>query len=94
MAKNNIDFNPVEAESESGVDGRLYYYSQLLGRTIYTIGYVPNESLMLCLDSTGKTYMAGDNLYLVGTSFIDGVSNVLLGIRGKIFHEDELRWMD
>ncbi|GAA4039495.1 hypothetical protein GCM10022409_26470 [Hymenobacter glaciei] len=94
LIKNDIDFNPAEAEFESEIDGRLHYYSQLLKRTIYPIGYVPNESLMLCLDSTGKTYMAGDNLYLVGTSFVDGVSNILLGIRGKIFHEDDLRWMD
>ena len=94
LARNSIDFNPAEAEAESESDGRLFYYSQLLEKTIYPVGYVPNESLILCLDTTGKTYMAGDNLYLVGTSFVDGVSNILLGIRGKIFHEDELRWMD
>ena len=34
LARNSIDFNPAEAESESEIDGRLYYYSQLLERTI------------------------------------------------------------
>jgi SUKH-3 immunity protein len=94
MARNSIDFNPMEAEGENEVDGRLYYYGQLLDRPLYPLGYVPDDSLILCIDATGRTYMVGDNLYLVGMTFVSGVSNILLGIRGKIFHETELRWMD
>jgi hypothetical protein len=93
-AKNSIDFDPTWAEQESSEDGRLYYYSNLINNTLYPLGYLPQEALFLCIDRDSKVYMAGDNLHWIGDSFVQGVSNILLGISGKILDEQGLSWID
>ncbi|UYZ62614.1 SUKH-3 domain-containing protein [Hymenobacter weizhouensis] len=94
MGRNSIDFDPSWADQESSEDGRLHYYSELIGTTLYPIGYIRDESLFLCVDSSHKVYMAGDNLYWMGNSFVEGISNILLGISGKIFDEQEIHWIE
>ncbi|GAB3635492.1 hypothetical protein GCM10027422_10820 [Hymenobacter arcticus] len=92
VGRNSIDFDPTWADQESSEDGKLYYYSGLIGTTLYPIGHVPLEALLLCLDKDNRVYMAGDNLYWVGNSFTEGVSNILLGISGKVLDEEEMNW--
>ena len=93
-ARNSIEFDPLWAEGESTEDGRLTYYSSLLGSTLYPIGQVSNSPWMICLDLHGKVYMAGDCLFFVGESFVEGVSNMLLGIRGKVLQEETKQWIE
>lgn len=93
MVRNSIDFDPSWAEQESSEDGKLKYYSDLLNKTLYPLGYISNESLFLCIDLKENIYMAGDNLYWMGESFVNGVSNILLGIAGKSLNEESNEWM-
>lgn len=93
VTRNSIDFDPSWADQESSEDGQLRYYSELIGTTLYPIGFVRDDGLMLCIDSSHKVYLAGDDLYWVGNSFVEGVSNVLLGVRGKIFNHQQMRWI-
>lgn len=94
MGRNSIDFDPSWAEQESSEDGKLHYYSSVIGTTLYPLGYVPDESLMLCIDSDHKVYMAGDYLYWVGNSFAEGISNILLGVSGRRFRESTGEWWE
>lgn len=92
VGRNSIDFDPTWADQESSEDGKLYYYSNLIGNTLYPIGHLPQEALLLCLDKDSKVYAAGDNLYWTGNSFIEGVSNILIGVNGKILNVDKMDW--
>jgi hypothetical protein len=94
LARNSICFDPSYAEMESSEEGTLTYYSGLLQHTLYPLGHIPAESLLLCIDLAGTMYMAGDYLYRVGSSFAEGVSNILLGVKGEEFNERTLRWDD
>ena len=94
LVRNSIEFDPSDAEGESSEDGILTDYSSKIGRVLYPIGHVPKESLMLCTDLDGNVYMVGDYLYMVGHSFAEGISNILLGIKGKQFKESDSTWMD
>jgi hypothetical protein len=94
LARNSILFDPSYAELESSEDGTLRYYADLLQQPLYPLGHIPQESLLLCIDLAGTMYMAGDYLYEVGSSFAEGVSNVLLGVKGKEFNESTLNWQD
>lgn len=94
LARNSILFDPSYAERESSKDGKLSYYSGLLQQTLYPLGHIPAESLLLCIDLTGTMYMAGDYLYRVGSSFAEGISHILLGVKGNEFNERTRRWED
>lgn len=92
ISRLSIKFEPVWADKESSENGILLDYSNRIGKPLYPLGYIPDESLILCMDSEGKVYMAGDYLYLVGNSFAEGVSNILLGIEGKLLDDQTLTW--
>lgn len=94
LGRNSIHFEPSYAERESSEDGILTYYAGLLEHPLYPLGHIPAESLLLCIDSAGTMYMAGDYLYRVGRSFAEGVSNILLGVKGEEFNERTLSWND
>jgi len=94
LGRNSIHFDPSYAERESSEDGKLSYYSDLLQQTLYPLGHIPDESLLLCIDLAGTMYMAGDYLYRVGNSFEEGINHILLGVKGAEFNERTLRWID
>lgn len=94
LGRNSILFDPSYAERESSEQGILTYYAGFLQHPLYPLGHIPQESLLLCIDWTGTMYMAGDYLYRVGSSFAEGVSNILLGVKGEEFNERTLRWGD
>lgn len=92
LSRLSINFEPSWADKESSEDGILWDYATRLGYKLYPLGYIADESLMLCMDLDGKIYMVGDYLYLVGESFSEGIGNVLLGIEGKQLNEETLYW--
>ena len=92
VGRSSIRFEPWKAQGESSEDGTLGYFSGLIGTKLYPIGYIPDESLLVCMDESEKVYMAGDYLYWVGNSFVEGISNMLLGIDSKQLDEDTLEW--
>jgi len=94
LGRNSIHFDPSYAEMESSEEGILTYYAGLLQHPLYPLGHIPQESLLLCIDWAGTMYMAGDYLYRVGRSFAEGVSNILLGVKGEEFNERTLSWDD
>lgn len=92
LSRLSIYFDPMDADFESSEDGNIHYYASLLSKKLYPLGSIPTEALTLCLDENFHTYMLGDNLHYVGDSFVEGVSNILLGIRGKVLNERTLEW--
>jgi hypothetical protein len=94
LGRNSILLDPSYAEGESREDGTLPYYASLLQQPLYPLGHIPAESLLLCIDLTGAMCMAGDYLYRVGRSFAEGVSNILLGVKGEEFNERTRSWDD
>lgn len=92
LSRLSIKFEPAWADKESSEDGILWDYSTRIGKKLYPLGYIPDESLILCIDLAGKVYMAGDYLYLVGQSFTEGISNILLGIEGQQLDDQTLAW--
>jgi hypothetical protein len=93
VCRNSIRFHPMDAEGENKPDGRIYSCGKMIGQPLYPLGFIPNDAFYLCVDGSGKMYLVGDKLYLIGETFVTGVCNILLGVRGKVFHETELRWM-
>jgi hypothetical protein len=92
LTRLSIYFDPIDADFESSEDGTIHYYASLLTKKLYPLGFIPSESLMLCVDENCQVYMVGDNLHYVGDSFVTGVSNILLGIRGQLLNERTLEW--
>ncbi|MDJ0365266.1 SUKH-3 domain-containing protein [Hymenobacter sp. H14-R3] len=92
LSRFSIDFDPMDADFESSEDGIIYYYASLIAKKLYPLGFIPTESLMLCIDENFCMYKVGDNLHYAGDSFAEGVSNILLGIRGKTLNEQTLEW--
>lgn len=92
LARLSIYFDPIDGDFESDEDGKIYYYASLIAKKLYPLGSIPTEALMLCIDEDFHLYMLGDNLHRVGDSFAAGVSNILLGIRGKTLNERTIEW--
>jgi hypothetical protein len=92
VGRNSIHFDPTDAQGESEEEGSLTHYSQLLGTTLYSLGYIPDESCMICIDSKEQVYLVGLYLIFKGNSFAEGISNILLGVDGKTLNEDTLEW--
>jgi hypothetical protein len=92
LARLSIYFDPIDGDFGSSEDGNIYYYASLIAKKLYPLGSIPTESLTLCIDENFHMYMLGDNLHHVGDSFAAGVSNILLGIRGKTLNERTLEW--
>ena len=92
ISRASITFDPSSAGMESSEDGNLWDYTDRTGIPLYPLGYTRCGELYLCIDLQGNVYMVGDYLYWVGESFEEGVSNVLLGIKGKTLNDRTLLW--
>jgi hypothetical protein len=93
VCRNSIEFEPSIAQGESSEDGTLDYFSGLIQTRLYPVGYIHSEALYVCVDDAEKVYLAGDGLFWEGDSFVEGISNILLGIKGKQLDEDTLNWV-
>ena len=92
VSRASINFDPSCADKESSEDGNLWDYITRTGIPLYPLGYTRSGELYLCMDLQGNVYMVGDYLYWVGKSFEEGVSNVLLGVKGKVLNDQTLLW--
>lgn len=92
LSRLSIYFEPMNADFESSEDGTIHDYASRISKKLYPLGFIPTESLMLCIDENFHMYMVGDYLYYVGDSFVAGVSNILLGIKGKTLNDRTLEW--
>ncbi len=93
IGRSSIKFDPMDADGESK-DGSVGYYSELLTTTLYPLGYLPSESFIVCIDMDGRVFLTGDDCYLVGNSFPEGISNILSGVKGKRFKESTRGWWE
>ena len=84
VTRNSILFDPFWANMESGEDGLLTYYAAQVGTALYPLGVVKRENAIICLGADGRLYLAADSLSLDGNSFAEGISNILLGIKGRM----------
>jgi hypothetical protein len=92
ISRASITFDPSSAEMESSEDNTLWDYTNRTGIPLYPLGYTRSGELYLCIDLQGNVYMVGDYLYWVGESFEEGISNILLGLKGKVLNDQTLRW--
>lgn len=75
FAKSDVVFDPRLA---AGEEDRLHdYFEELRGRAAYPLGECQRGHAFLAIDSVGRAYEVGDELYLAATS-LDALMEILL----------------
>ena len=93
-----LAFEPTAAEWEDKIGGALKKYSWLLGRTLYPIGLITDETdqmdvgVNVGVDKYGAVYLMGRGLERRGQTFAEGISNLLTDIQGEYLHGSDLTW--
>jgi hypothetical protein len=93
IGRSSIRFEPSRADGET-IDGAVGHFAEMLGTTLYPLADLPTLPLTVCIDMNERIFLAGDSYHWVGDSFIEGISNILLGIDGKQFNEVTRDWWD
>lgn len=92
---NEFIIEPSQARYDnSDEDGDFFYYSRLLNKDLYCLGYFIHDGYYIGCDDEGKTYMLGDYCFLRGESLEEGIENLLTDNwdTSKQFDEDRKTW--
>ena len=88
-----IEFNPDISKGEYEDDGNIDYYSSILQKELYCLGYYTPDAYDICCDAGGRVYMLGEYCYYRGNSIYEGIENILLGWDNTLqLDEDTGKW--
>lgn len=73
-----IEFDPMKGHQHYNADGDFTYYSSLLKKQVYCLGYYSPDGYYICCDADGRVYKIGEYCYCVGKNLYEGIENILL----------------
>ncbi|MBS1625600.1 MAG: hypothetical protein JSS76_15230 [Bacteroidetes bacterium] len=82
------------AENLEG-DNTYPYYSSIIEKKLFPIGYYLPDGYHICCDKEGYTYMLGEYCYLRGKNLKQGIENIINGWKFLLqLDEDNAKWSD
>jgi hypothetical protein len=87
VARSSIKFDPMVGQSGNKEDGQLTVVGEFISKRLYTFGELYNQVFSVSVAADEKLYLThGTKLF--GNTFVEGISNILLGIDGKWIDSD------
>lgn len=75
---NQLDTNPETPEHLLKGDNYHPYYSSILNKKLYPLGWYYPNNYLICCDVDGRVYMIGENCYYKGKNLYEGIENIFL----------------
>lgn len=89
-----FETNPMIGDGHYDSDGDFTYYSSILGKEIYNLGYYSPDGYYICCDAKDRVYKIGEYCFYVGKNLHEGIENILLmnTLQSLQLDEDTGKW--
>lgn len=89
-----FEINPMIGKGHYDSDGDFTYYSSILGKQIFNLGYFKPDGYYICCDVDGRVYKIGEYCFCVGGDLYEGIENILLmnTLKSLQLDEDTGKW--